>query len=178
MTRFFQWWHGLPGFWRYIISISFVSLLLVLFFFGLIAVAALPSRRVATWTFVVIWFVHLIIGAGAGYAAWRLWPDRANTFVRLTMVHLHAAIVDAVGGVVLIFLAANVRFTWKFSLAFFAFAFMRDIVRMPLILYVIRGPKRGKSDTPDRSDAELWQAAFRQAIRDEVKPEFLKGTEQ
>ncbi|HEX5704851.1 MAG TPA: hypothetical protein VFX97_16760 [Pyrinomonadaceae bacterium] len=164
------------SFWRYLISISIVSLSLAAFFFALIVLAGVSTRQVAAWTFVAIWFVHLLVGAGAGYAAWRLWPNRENAFVKLTMVHLHAAIVDAIGGVVLIFLATNVRFTWKFSLGFFAFALARDIVRMPLILYIIRGPKHTPEDTADRSGEQhpdFWREEFRKAIRDTVKPDLL-----
>lgn len=97
-------------------------------------------KTVAAWIFVVIWFYHLIVGAGAGFAAWRLWPERSIRFIKFTMIHLHAAIIDSLMAIVLVFMAHNVKLTWKFSVAWFAFTAARDTVRLPLVLYVIRGP--------------------------------------
>lgn len=99
-------------------------------------------KTFAACTFVAIWFYHLLTGAGAWAAAYRIWPDRDNQFVRYTMIHLHAAMFDAIGAIVCLFLAKEVKFTWKFSVAIFTFMLIRDLVRLPLILYILRGPRR------------------------------------
>lgn len=142
---------------------------LAAFFWGLIGAAGLPARRVAAWSFVTVWFIHLIVGAGAVYAAIRLWPDNRNAFIRYTAIHLFAVMLDALSAIVLIFMAVNVRFTWKFSIAFFAFGLTRDAVRLPLILYIIRGPQGVKLE-----HALTLQEEVRMAIREAVKDEFLK----
>src|SRR5947207_655819 len=123
------------------------------FFWSLIEIAGLPARRVATYAFVVVWFFHLIVGVGAGYAIWKIWPERRNKFVEFTSIHLNAAVVDALAAIVMLFMAQNVRFTWKFSIAIFAAAFLRDLFRVPLIFYVIRGPgdEPGEPATEERS---------------------------
>ena len=135
-------------------------------------------KTFALWFFVVIWFYHLVVGAGAGFAAWRLWPERKIRFVKYTMIHLHAAILDSLSAIVLLFLAKGVHLTWKFSAALFAFTVMRDCVRLPLIFYVMRGPKATEGLTDAKRSGEMapeyWQNEFRQAIRSEVKDEFLK----
>ncbi len=144
-------------------------------------------KRAATWAFVIVWFLHLLIAAGAGYAAWRLWPERENKFVNFTMIHLHAAIVDGLSAIVLIFLATSVVFTWKFSLALFSLALIRDIVRAPLIFYIIRGPSGtngGDTQTANRMvqsgelSPDFWEEKMLRtsvaAIRSEIKPDLLK----
>lgn len=99
-------------------------------------------KLTAAWIFVAIWFYHLIVGIGSWAAAYRIWPERQNKFVRYTMYHLHAAVFDALGAIVCVFLAKDVRLTWKFSIAMFAFIFIRDSVRLPLVLYILRGPRK------------------------------------
>jgi hypothetical protein len=153
------------------------------FFWTLIRVVGLPAKRVAVWTFVIVWFLHLLIAAGAGYAAWRLWPERENKFVNYSMIHLHAAILDGLGAIVLLFLAVNVRFTWKFSLVFFSFALLRDVVRVPLIFYIIRGPQAKQNGEIHATQSgelppEVWEGKMTEAniraIDKRIRPEFLK----
>lgn len=90
---------------------------------------------------IIVWFLQLAVGCGAGYAAYRLWPDRRNSFARNTMIHLHATMIIAAASVVLLFMARGVRFTWKFTYALFIFMALWNLVSLPLILFVIRGPK-------------------------------------
>lgn len=94
------------------------------------------------WVFVVIWFYHLSIGAAAGAAIYRIYPERKNEFIKYTMIHLHAAVFDAIGAIVCVFLANGVQFTWKFTIAIFASMLVRDLVRLPLVLFILRGPGR------------------------------------
>lgn len=150
------------------------------FFWSLIRIAGLPAKRVATFTFVIVWVFHLVVGIGAMYAEYRIWPERRNKFVEYTSIHLNAAITDAIVAFVLIFMSQNVRFTWKFSLTMFAGAFLRDVFRVPLIFYAIRGPSAEDGEDVAigmRLAAErkaLGREIVTDAIRETVKPEYLK----
>jgi hypothetical protein len=42
---------------------------------------------------------------------------------------------------VLLFLARGVKFTWKFSLALFAFMLLWNATSLPLVLFALRGVK-------------------------------------
>jgi hypothetical protein len=93
---------------------------------------------------VIIWLLQLAVGCGAGYAAYRLWQDRANQFVRRAMYHLHATMIIALATVVLPFMSKDVRLTWRFTYTLFIFMGLWNLVSLPLILFVIRGPKTAK----------------------------------
>lgn len=99
-------------------------------------------KTVAAYLFIAIWCYHLAIGVAAWAAAYRIWPERHNLFVKYTMIHLHAAMFDALGAIVALFLAQGVKFTWKFSIGIFGFMLLRDMVRLPLVLYILRGPRK------------------------------------
>lgn len=101
-------------------------------------------KTVLVYALTVIWCYHLATGVAAWAAAYRIWPERRNQFVKLTMIHLHAAVFDAVGAFVCLLLAQGVKFTWKFTITLFAFVLLRDLVRLPLILYILRGPRKRK----------------------------------
>lgn len=170
-------WKAIRPLWRWTAGISIAVAVWVLFFWGIIAIAGFSSRRVAVWSFVVIWFLHLSIGFGAAFAAWRMWPDRDNPFIQRMIVFLHALMFSALWAIVLLFLSKGVRLTWKFSIALFGGTLLMDGIMLPLILYVIRGPRREKTDVPNRSGdkpTDYWQKEFRQAIDDRIKPEYLK----
>lgn len=104
------------------------------------------------WVFVAIWLFHLVVGIASWAAAFRIYESGGNRFVRWTMVHLHAAVIDAVGAVVMIFVARQVHFNWAFAITMFASALLRDIVRLPLLLYILRGPRSShmKDDEKDK----------------------------
>lgn len=95
-------------------------------------------KLAGTWIFFAIWLYHLATGVVAGVAIFRIWPERANLFVRYTLIHLHAAVFDALGALVCLLLAKDVVFTWKFTIAVFSAMLIRDIVRAPLLLYILR----------------------------------------
>lgn len=99
-------------------------------------------KTVAGLVLMVIWFYHLATGAVAAAAIYRIWPERQLKFVRYTLLHLLAPIVDSLGAVVCLLLAQDVRFTWKFAISLFAFMLLRDVVRLPLMLYLLRGPSK------------------------------------
>lgn len=90
---------------------------------------------------ILVWLLQLATGFGAGYAAFRLWPDRSNLFARYTMIHLHATMLITLAAVVLLLMTKGVRFTRPFTYALFGFMAVWNIVSLPLILFVIRGPK-------------------------------------
>lgn len=157
------WWRNRRPFTRRVIGLLVLLWMLVLFFLGLIYTVGIPARRVVIWTSVVIWFFHVFIGAGAGFAAWRLWPDRDNPFIRRVIIALHQSIIGALWAICLLFLSRDVRLTWKFSIVLFGGTAIMDCVTLPLLLYIIRGPRLEKTDTPNRSGdkpPEYWEDRF------------------
>lgn len=105
------------------------------------------------YVFVVVWFFHLGVGAASWAASVRIWRESDNKFVYFTMVHLHAAVFDAAGAIVLAFVAQGVIFTLKFGVVLFASALIRDVVRLPLVLYILIGPRRrGDGSMVDEKD--------------------------
>lgn len=97
-------------------------------------------RTFVTLFFVIIWFIHLVLGVGAGWATLRLWHSRHHPLMRWVGLYMNAFIVDVLGAVVLLFVAKGVVFTWKFTAVMFISTFLSDIARAPLIIYLIRGP--------------------------------------
>lgn len=97
-------------------------------------------RTFVTLFFVVIWFIHLILGVGAGYATLRLWRSRHHPLMKWVGLYMNAFIIDVLSAVVLLFMAKGVVFTWKFTTVMFVSTLLADVVRAPLILYLIRGP--------------------------------------
>lgn len=97
-------------------------------------------RTFTTLFFVFVWFVHLVLGVGAGYAALRLWYGRHQPLIKWVALYMHGFIIEVLSAVVLLFVAKGVVLTWKFSTVLFISALLSDVVRAPLILYLIRGP--------------------------------------
>lgn len=97
-------------------------------------------RTFVTLFFVIIWFIHLILGVGAGYATLRLWRSRHHPLMKWVGLYMNAFIIDVLSAIVLLFVAKGVVFTWKFTTVMFVSTFLSDVIRAPLILYLIRGP--------------------------------------
>lgn len=91
--------------------------------------------------FIVAWFFFLAVGAGAWFAAIRIWPERKDRFAFRLMIALHAPMVYALMSIVLIFMARGVRLTWKFSITWFTGTLLADLAVLPLILLLIKGLK-------------------------------------
>lgn len=105
-------------------------------------------KLTVTWIFVVIWFLYLATGAGAGFSCWRIWPMRRDRFASRLILALHAMMVDALLAIVLVFLGKGVKFTWKFSIAIFVAATIKMAVSLPLLLMLMRGLEDQKGATP------------------------------
>jgi hypothetical protein len=115
------------------------------------------------WPFIIYWFIHLTIGVGAGYGALQLWQSRRNPFIRRVAFYLFALALDAVSTIVLIFIARGVKFTWKFTTVMFAFTLVEDLMRLPLLIYLVRGQKNEIIlPTPSSGDLppEHWEERF------------------
>lgn len=134
---------------------------------------ALSFKTIATVAFVVIWFAHMALGIGAGYAALRLWHSRHHPLIKWLGLYINAFIIDVVSAIVLLFVARGVKFTWKFTAVMFISTLLSDIVRAPLIFYLIKGPTKAPlqmPNTPETSGAMppgYWAAMF-QEIRNEI----------
>lgn len=109
-------------------------------------------NSVATWVMVVIWFLHLAIAAGAGYAVIRLWPYRRNTLIRHMATYMFAAPITALTSIVMTFMAKGITLNWKFAVTWFAGTFLADVVRVPFILYLLKGSSGREMLTEDRTD--------------------------
>lgn len=96
-------------------------------------------RQIVLWTSIVYWFIHLGIGTGVGYGILRLWPNRHNPFVWRVAIYMHAAIIDVLVSIVLVFMSKGVKLTYKFWIAWLVSSILMDAVRIPLIIYVIKG---------------------------------------
>lgn len=94
--------------------------------------------------FIAVWFFQLAVGAGAGFAAMKIWRARDDKFVFRLMLALHAPIINALTAIVLIFMARGVRLTWKFTITWFVGALLADLAVLPLILLLIKGLKDDK----------------------------------
>lgn len=90
---------------------------------------------------ILVWLLQLATGCGAGYAAYRLWPDRSNFFARNAMIHLHATMLITLAAVALLLVSRGVKFTRPFTYVLFGFMAAWNLVSLPLILFVIRGPR-------------------------------------
>lgn len=129
-------------------------------------------RQIGLWAMVVLWFLHLLLGAGAFYAIIRLWPSRANPFIRRIAIYMHGTVIGAVMAIVLVFFAKGVTLTWKFTIAWFAGTLLMDAVRVPLILYLCLGGDNGKTSEGMKSSGQMppdfWRHEFREAVREEL----------
>lgn len=122
-------------------------------------------KTFVTLLFVIIWFIHLILGVGAGYAALRLWYGRHHPLIKWIALYINAFIIDVLSAIVLLFVAKGVVFTWKFATVMFVATFLSDVVRAPLILYLIRGP----SELPLPSEPAISQLdEIRKVVREEI----------
>lgn len=122
-------------------------------------------RTFVTLLFVIIWFLHLILGVGAGYATLRLWRSRRHPLMKWVGLYMNAFIVDVLSAIVLVFVAKGVVFTWKFTTVMFVSTLLCDVIRAPLILYLIRGP----SELPPPAEPVVNQLdEVRRIVREEI----------
>lgn len=120
-------------------------------------------RTAALIILVVIWFIHVILGVGAGWAAVRLWYFRHHPLMKWVGVYITAFIVDVLSAIVLLFVTKGVTLTWKFSTVMFVSTLICNILRAPLIIYLIRGP----SELPAEPVVNPMDE-FRKIVREEI----------
>ena len=96
-------------------------------------------KKVALWIFVIYWFLHLLFAAGAGAAIIRLWGNRTNPFLRRLALYMTAMPLGALYSIVLVFTARGIKLNWKFSITWFAGSMLMDAVRVPLIVWLLKG---------------------------------------
>lgn len=116
---------------------------------GMVIVGQYAGAKYAgTLTMVIFYFVHLAIGAGTGFAILRLWYYRDNPLIRRMAIFMHAAPVTALTSIVLLFMARGVTLTWKFSITLFAGTLLADFIRLPFIVYVLKGDDPHAASVP------------------------------
>lgn len=122
--------------------------------------------------YVLVYIMHLGLGAGAGYAALRLWSSRHHPLVWRVIVYIHGFIIEAITSLVLLFVARGTYFTRAFAAVLFIGMFLGDIVRIFLIAYLIKGPRQGdllpQPKTSGAMDPDFWRQEFRAIVREEV----------
>lgn len=133
---------------------------------------ALSFRTVAVFVFAIIWVIHLALGFGAGYAALRLWYSRHYPLIKWMGLYINAFIVDVLSAIVLLFVARGVILTWKFTTVMFVSTFISDLIRAPLIFYLIKGqaplPPTPTGKTIEEPPPRLLDE-FRQIMREEIE---------
>lgn len=102
-------------------------------------------KQVVLWIFVVYWFAHLALGAGAGFASLRLWNSRKNPFILRVALFMQSLVISALLAIVLVFLARGVKLTWKFSIAWFAGYMLMGALQVPLIVFLLKGTDESKT---------------------------------
>lgn len=129
-------------------------------------------NKVLVLIFVLIYIVHLALGAGAGYAALRLWPARHHPLVWRVIVYMHGFIVEAATSVVLLFVARGTFFTQSFAIVLFTGMLIGDVVRAFLIVYLIKGPAEHQllkaPETSGSKDPDFWRQEFRLIVKEEI----------
>lgn len=135
----------------------------------------LTFRTAALFIFVISWLVHVGLGAGAGYAALRLWYFRHHPLIKWMGIYILAFIIDALSAIVLLFVAKGVKFTWKFSAVMFVSALLSNLFRAPLIFYLIRGPQLLPTAEPEKEEKAAPPQFLLEAIREIVREEFRRS---
>lgn len=131
---------------------------------------------------VVLWFLHLTVGGMAGVAAWlRVWSKRVDEYgnrdlfaVWLT-VSLSALPAESITAVLLLFMARGVTLTWKFTITLFAGTLIADLMRVPLITYLIKPKKQPSQALQSRTSSgemppDFWRTDVREAINEGLEP--------
>jgi hypothetical protein len=122
--------------------------------------------------YIVVYLTHLALGAGAGYAALRLWPSRRHPMVWRTIVYIHGFVIEAITSIVLLFVSRGTYFTQSFAAVLFTGMFLGDIVRVFLIAYLIKGPTNGalpvNTETAGDKDPDFWRRELRAILREEL----------
>jgi len=95
-------------------------------------------KQLGTLFFVIVYFLHLLLGAGAGYAALGLWPQRSNPLIGRLILYMQAAVIGVVLPILLVFMARGVTLTWTFTITWFVATLLMDVVRLPLVVYLIK----------------------------------------
>lgn len=129
----------------------------------------MAAKAIITWVCIAIWLLHLVLGIGAGYSALRLWPSRQNPFIRRLMLYVQGFIIEVVTAVALVFVARGVHFTLTFTVVMFGGLLLGDLVRAPLIVYLMKGPNgNGEIPEPSAKPPEWWLEQIRTIVQEEV----------
>lgn len=134
----------------------------------------LSHRTAALIACILIWLGHMALGIVAAVAGMRLWPSRHVPLLGKLWLYINAFLIDVVSGIVLLFVARGVRFTWTFTAVMFTSTLLSDIVRSPLLLSLVRGQSAApetstRVETSGQLPPQFWLDAFRQIVKEEVQ---------
>lgn len=143
---------------------------------------ALTHKTVALLVFIIIWFTHLGLGVVAVMAGVRVWRSRHIPFFNYLWFYLNAFVIDVLSAIVLLFMVKGVVLTWKFSAVMFISTLLMDVVRVPLLFSIIRGPTEDavpveskETETSGNMPLDFWLnesqkmlEVIRQIIREEI----------
>jgi hypothetical protein len=114
-----------------------------------------------------VWFFHVLLAAGAGYAVLRLWQHRHQQFINQLGKYMTGFVVEGAGWTAMLYVTAGQR-TWTVVLTWVISTLMADLPRIPLIMFIIRGPNAlppAEPPTSGEQKPEYWLAAFNRIAR-------------
>lgn len=134
-------------------------------------------RTVIVYAAAIIWLYHLVVGAGAGWAAIRLWSTRHHSLGWRLGLFLTGYVVEVLSAVALLFVARGVRFTLTFTAVLFGLTAVADTLRVLLIIHLIKGPAPLPSKDPESGalPPQFWLDAFRTIVREELNASKLEA---
>lgn len=107
-------------------------------------------KYAGTLTMVIVYFIHLGIGAGSGFTILRLWYHRSNPLIKRMAIYMHAAPIGALTAIVLLFMSRGITLTWKFTITLFVGTLIADLVRLPFVVYMLKGDNPHASTVPEQ----------------------------
>lgn len=113
------------------------------------------------------WFFHVILSAGAGYAMLRLWFHRHHPLMGRIGLYMIGFVVEGALDTVMLSMTRDSR-TAMFVAIWIAGTWIRDLPRMPLIIFLIRGPgdvPAMAAKTSGDQDPSFWLTNFNRIVR-------------
>lgn len=117
-----------------------------------------------------IWFLHIVLCAGAGWAVLRLWYHRYHPLMGRMGIYMLGFVAEGAVSTTLLAITSTQR-TWTFVLVWCIGTLITDLPRVPLIVYIIRGPGKGPPEVQSSGSqpVEFWLEEGRRIVREEIQ---------